>query len=92
MQIQAPYPGFDESRDTIQWGNLYNIDEWREWLSTLGYGFKIENVYRVEFHGGQCTVHQYRRDSDGHAFLDGDNVATLDPITVEYVTPPPPWT
>lgn len=88
--LSLPYPG--DNSQTIRPGNVYDIERWRVWLAELG--FDIESIFQVDFHpNSQCTLHRYRHNSEGRLFTwSNGEVATQDPVTVTYDTPPPVWT
>lgn len=88
--LSIPYP-HHQPRNVLVPGRFYDIESWRSWYNALG--FDIDDIYRTDFlEDSRCTIYQYRTGLHKRRFLDGDAVAVVDPITVEYSVPPPIYT
>ena len=90
MEIRLDISG-DHSPDHVVPGDLYDPAEWETFLAH--HGFDIRDVYRVDINPDTTiTVYQYRRSlTTGHFYLDGDSIATLDPVTLKPNLPIPVW-
>ena len=88
--LVIPYP-HHLPKNVLAPGRFYDIESWRSWYS--GLGFDIEDIYRTDFLAdSQCTIYQYRTGLHKRRFLDGADIAVVDPITVMYTAPPPTYT
>ncbi len=65
-------------------------DEWVEKnqeelrLFLTAYGVEINDVFRIDFWKTRMTVHQYSKDSKGHHYISGGEVAKEDTQTFRY--------
>jgi hypothetical protein len=82
---------FDPTPDVITPDSIFDLDEWTEWLA--GYDFDVNEVFRIEinYRRRQATIFSFRVTNNGRKYAWGNEVATMDPVTVNYDTLPT-WT
>lgn len=59
-----------------------NQEELRVFLTA--YAVDINDVYRIDFWKTRMTVYRYSRDSNGHRYISGDEVAKEPSKTFRY--------